>query len=118
MKRIIVYIFLIAGISSCKDTFYVGSVGQHHDTQVLLTNSNFRVLGSFEGTATYRKKQVGIKEKEGIVSSAKQDFLQKAKSAGVELTGSRAIINVVTDIIENKNRITVTYAGEIIEFTK
>jgi hypothetical protein len=118
MKKVIAIILTIVTISSCKETMYVGSVGQQQQTQVVLTNSNFKVLGSFEGSATYSKMQTGIKNKEGIVSAAKADFIHNAKAAGVELTGSRAIVNVVTDVIENKNRITVTYAAEVIEFTR
>ncbi len=118
MKNCILLVLFLTGISSCKETLYIGSAGQQQQTQVVLTNSNFKVLGSFEGSASYSKMQSSIKNKEGLLSSAKADFLQRATAAGVVLTGSRAIVNVVTDVVENKNRITATYSAEIIEFTR
>lgn len=118
MKHLIFGFVVLIGLAGCKSTIYVGNVGQQHQTQVVLTGSNFKVLGSFEGSASYRKQQVGIKDKEGLMSAAKADFLQKANAAGAGLTGSRAIVNVVTDIIENENRITATYSAEVIEFNR
>ena len=52
------------------------------------------------------------------MAGAKQDFLNNARAAGVELTGSRAIVNACVDYITNGDRITVTFSAEIIEFTK
>jgi hypothetical protein len=117
MKRLVILYFTFA-IVSCKYTFYGGSVNQQTQTQVVLSGSNFKVLGSFSGSATYKKQKVSIRTKEGLFTLAKEDMLEKAKAAGITLTGSRTLINIVTDYIENPRRITVTYSADIIEFIK
>lgn len=115
----LVSVVLILGfLSSCKPTFYVGNYGQVNQTQVVLSDAKFKVLGSFTGLATDKKKVVGVKHREGLVAQAKANLLANAKSAGVELTGSRALVNVTVDVIQNENRVTVTVSAEIIEFTK
>ena len=43
-------------------------------------------------------------------------MLEEAKAAGVELIGSRALVNVSVDLIETKKRISATMTAEIIEF--
>ncbi|WP_276975714.1 DUF6567 family protein [Flavobacterium filum] len=118
MKKVIYVTIAIGFLASCKPTFYVGSYGQVNQTQVVLSNSNFKVLGSFTGVATDKKRVVGVKHREGLVAQAKANLLANAKSAGVELTGSRALVNATVDVIQNENRVTVTVSAEIIEFTK
>lgn len=105
-------------ISSCKSTSYTGSIGQVTQTQVVLSGSNFKVLGSFSGTASERIEVIGIKNREGLVAQAKANMLANAKSAGVELTGSRALVNVAVDVIQNDKRVTTTVSAEIIEFLR
>ena len=122
-KTIIIPIsfLLFAILSSCKPTQYGGSnafYGQVNQTQVVLSEANFKVLGSFVGHSTARTSLLSVKDKEGLVTAAKQDFLNNAKAAGVTLTGSRTIINSCVDFLNNDNRVTVTFSGEIIEFTK
>ena len=46
------------------------------------------------------------------------NLLANAKAAGIELTGSRTLINITTAVVQNKNRITVTLSADIIEFVK
>ena len=43
-------------------------------------------------------------------------MLKKAKKEGIELVGSRTLVNVSVDILETKKRITATMSAEIIEF--
>ncbi|MBP5709855.1 MAG: hypothetical protein J6W84_02635 [Bacteroidales bacterium] len=107
--------------TSCKTTQFGGNnafYGQVNQTQVVLSESNFKVLGSFVGHSNTKVKLLSIKDKDGLVAGAKQDFLNNARAAGVELTGSRAIVNACVDYITNGDRITVTFSAEIIEFTK
>ena len=121
MKKIILIICVIIGMSSCKTIQFGGSdsfYGQVNQTQVVLNGNNFRVLGSFTGNATSKKKLFNIKNRDGLVSEAKKEFLNNARAAGVELTGSRAIVNTSVDYMTNMDRITVTFSGEIIEFVK
>jgi hypothetical protein len=105
-------------IMSCKPTVYLGSLGNVNQTQVILTKGNFKVLGSFSGTASSSKMLIGIKNKQGIVAEAKANLLENAKKGGAELTGSRTFINMTTDLVENSGRITATVSAEVIEFTK
>lgn len=121
MKKIVLVICVIIVCVSCKTTSFGGSnafYGQVNQTQVVLNSNNYSVLGSFVGHSTTNVKLFSIKDKDGLVSAAKQDFLNNARSAGVELTGSRAIVNSCVDYMDNGSRITVTFSGEIIEFTK
>jgi hypothetical protein len=111
-------IIVIGLLSSCKLTSYQGNYGQVNQTQVLLTNSNFKILGSFKGVAAAKKIKMSIKDEEGIVSKAKANLLENAKTAGVTLTGSRTLINVTVDLIQNKKMVTATVSAEIVEFTK
>lgn len=123
MRKIIVFAVIIVTVafSSCKTTYFGGSnefYGQVNQTQVVLDNANFRVLGSFVGSSTSRTSLLSVRDKDGLVTAAKQDFLNNAKAAGVTLTGSRAIVNSCVDYLNNGKRVTVTFSGEIIEFTK
>lgn len=123
MKKIVIATFFAAFVLlySCKPTSFGGSnafYGQVNQTQVVLNSANFKVLGSFVGTSSSKTSLLSVKDKEGLVTAAKQDFLNNAKAAGVTLTGSRAIVNTCVDYMNNDNRITVTFSGEIIEFTK
>lgn len=108
-------------ITSCKLTYFDANnayYGQHNQTQVVLSGNNFNVLGSFEGHYSTKVKLVNIKNKEGLVATAKKEFLKNAKAAGVELKGSRAIVNPCVEFVGNGKRTTVTFSAEIIEFTK
>ena len=116
-RKIIAFLFFAIFLFSCKTTtIYTGQIGQGTQTEVSLSESNFNVLGSFTGTSSAKKLTISVKNKSGIISAAKADLLANAKAEGVELKGSRALINITTDIIQNSNRITCTMSAEIIEF--
>lgn len=118
MKRsyIVLTLFAILITASCKPTLYVGNYGEVNQTQVVLSNGNFNVLGSFTGTSMAKKNVTSIKNKSGLIALAKTDLLQNAKNAGVELTGSRTLINISTDIIQNDKHVKVVISADIIEF--
>jgi len=121
MKRLFIILAVIIICSSCKTTQFGGNnafYGQVNQTQVVLNSNNFKVLGSFVGHSSTKVKLFTIKDRDGLVSAAKQDFLNNARAAGVEMTGSRAIVNSCVDYMNNGDRITVTFSAEIIEFTK
>ncbi|MFK7796650.1 MAG: DUF6567 family protein [Aureispira sp.] len=115
-KNTLLLFFILCLFSSCQLTTYGGYIGQSVVTQVELSAANFKVLGSFTGTATAKKVVLGIKDKTGVISAAKKDLIENAKKAGVELTGARTLINLTTDVIQNSNRITCTISAEVIEF--
>lgn len=118
MKKI-TFIIIAAGLfASCKPAMYLGNYGQVNQTQVVLSGANFKVLGSFKGIATQKTFKMSVKDQEGLISMAKANMLASAKAAGIELTGSRALINVCVDVVQNKNKVTATVSAEIIEFTK
>lgn len=119
MKKLYFTIFAaIFLLASCKPVLYMGSYGQVNQTQVVLSEANFKVLGSFTGSATENKAAIGLKNKEGLVAQAKANLISKAKMAGVELTGSRTLTNVSVDVIQNSNKVMVTVSAEIVEFLK
>ena len=107
---------ITTGFASCKPSVHTGGYNQLNQTQTVLSSANFEVLGSFKGTATEKISTGNITDREGIISQAKSKMLANAKVAGVELVGSRALINVSVDIIETKKKITATVSAEIIEF--
>lgn len=122
MKKLFLFVLPMAlCLTACQTTRYGGNrdiYGQVNQTQVVLNQANFNVLGSFSGTATGRASTIYIKGREGLVTQAKQNFLDKARAAGVEMTGPRAIVNTSVDYMTNGDKITVTFTDEIIEFTK
>ena len=121
MKNFLLLVISVLCLTSCKPTYFGGNnafYGQVNQTQVVLNSNNFKVLGSFVGHSSTRTELLSIKDKDGLVSAAKQDFLKNARAAGVELIGSRAIVNSCVDYMSNGDRITVTFSAEIIEFTK
>ena len=116
MKKIIFIVLIAAAFTSCKtSSLYKGGYQQQNQTQTILSSSNFNVLGSFTGTATEKIMTGDISNKQGIISQAKAQMLKKAKEAGIELIGSRALVNVTVDLIETKIRISATMTAEIIE---
>lgn len=115
--RIITLLILAAAITfACKPTDYLGGYNQVNQTQIELSSANFNVLGSFSGMETRKKNQINTKGDLGLVSAAKQNLLNNAKAAGVELTGSRTLVNVTVDVVDNAKRATCTITAEIIEF--
>ncbi len=118
MKKLLFVIITGLLITSCKMTTYTGDYGQVNKTQVVLSSSNFKVLGSFTGTAYAKRTGASIKNDIGLVALAKADLLANAKKEGVELTGSRTMINVVVDFIENTKHVSATVTAEIIEFKR
>ena len=116
MRKIIAAITVFVFLSSCKFTSFDQNYRPVNQTQVILQDANFKVLGSFSGISTAKKMQMSIKEQRGLVAEAKANFLSNAKAEGVILTGSRALVNVSVDVIKNKKHVTATYSGEIIEF--
>ena len=119
MKRLsFTVISCLLFFASCKPIHYVGSYGQGNQTQVVFSEANFRVLGSFTGSVTDKKRARKLDNREGLVARAKADLLARAKMLGVELTGSRTLVNVTVDVVENIKTIRVTVSAEIVEFTK
>jgi hypothetical protein len=117
MKKTIFILVIALALTSCKtSSIYSGGYQQQNQTQTVLSSSNFNVLGSFTGTATEKIMTGNITNKEGVISQAKAKMLEQAKAAGIELIGSRALVNVSVDLIETKKRISATMTAEIIEF--
>jgi len=119
MKTKLLSLFALSALflfTSCKPTVYLGQFGQQVNTQVELKQANFKVLGSFVGQSTARKSRISIKKSGGVIAAAKADLIKNAEAAGVKLTGSRTMINVTVDVVENINRVTCVVSAEIIEF--
>lgn len=119
MKKIYLSVALLIMIfaTSCKASLYDGGYGQINQTQIVLSKSNFNVLGSFTGVAMTKKRSMSIKDKSGLISLAKANLLENAKNSGIELKGSRTLTNVSTDIVQNSKHVKVVMTAEIIEFT-
>ncbi len=124
MKKSLLMVLFCAVVfvfTSCLPVQYGGSnayYGQVNQTEIVLNQNNFNVLGSFSGRAIGNVNAFSVKDKNGLVSQAKQNFLENAKAAGVTLTGGRAIVNSCVDYVTNGKKVAVTFSAEIIEFTK
>ncbi|MCD8402291.1 hypothetical protein LNI98_03980 [Tenacibaculum dicentrarchi] len=118
MKKLMILAVVAVVSISCKTSRYLGDIGQHNQTQVVLNQANFKCLGSFSGESYSKKKKFNFKNNEGALVQAKLNLIENAKNAGVELTGSRALINITTDIIEHDTKVLARVTAEIIEFTK
>jgi hypothetical protein len=118
MKNILLCLFLLISLASCKSVIYTGDYGQLNQTQVVLSNANFTVLGHFKGVVTEKKVKRSIKDMPGLTARAKEKLFENAKSAGVQMEGSRTLVNVTTDMVQTSSWVTVTVSGEIIEFDK
>lgn len=116
LKHVLVAIALVVVGTSCLPTKFSGTYAPLNQTQVVLSSNNFRVLGSFTGVASDKKMKFSVKNKDGLIARAKADLLEKAKAAGVTLDGSRTLVNVTVDVMQNKKRITASVSAEIIEF--
>ncbi len=116
MKNLLIVALALFVLAACKTVIYTGNIGNQVQTQVQLGQKNFKVLGSFTGSATARTATMGIKNAEGLFAEAKSNLISNAKSAGVELTGARTLINVTYDMLQNPNRVHVVIHAEIIEF--
>lgn len=114
---LLVTVGLFVLFSSCKPTMYTTHTSNEINSSVILTKNNFKNLGTFSGLATARMNTIGVKNREGVISEARKNLLQNAKEAGVELTGSRTLVNMSIDAVSNSNRVTVTIVSDIIEFT-
>lgn len=117
MKKVVYALSLATFLTSCA-TIYEADYGNINQTEIVLTNANFNNLGNFHGSVTEKRTKVSIKNMEGLISRAKADLLLNAKNAGVEVKGSRMLVNISVDVMKNFRRITVTVNADVIEFTK
>jgi len=112
----VLLIFLSAIFGSCKST--AGFISHSINTEVQLSQANYKVIGSVTGEATAKSVfGIGINQAD-LFNQARQDMIKKA-----DLTGkSRAIINVTTDMKTRHGLFsvskTVYISGEVIEFIK
>ena len=115
-----IFVVLIAVsiiVSGCGIHNGLTSNVNNHQTDVVLSNKNFKVVARVEGTAGDRYIfGIGGLDKSGLISNARSKMLAKAQLIGK----SRAIIN---ETVEIKNRFvliytdyTVTVSAYIIEF--
>jgi len=103
-------------LASCKPTKFIGNYGQINQTQVILSENNFVNHGTFTGIATEKANKANIKDQNGLLTLARQNFLENAKNAGVNMSGSKTLINTNVDVVKNLKRITVSFTADIIEF--
>lgn len=119
MKKITLSLILMAFLliaNSCSNT--MGSVNHQITTTVTLSEANYKVIASVTGKAT-ASNLFGISmNNSNLVDQARRDMINKANLIG----GSKAIINVTTDVRLQWFFIgatkTVYVSGEVIEFTK
>ena len=115
-KLFFAFVGLLLTLTSCKTSSYAGKVGQQLQTQVVLNQANFKCLGTFTGEAYAKKTQFNFKDNQGAMVKAKLNLLENARNAGVELTGSRVLINITTEVVEHDKKIMARMTAEIIEF--
>ena len=100
-------------VTACATQY--GNIDHQIETPVVLSRANFKVIGSVTGEATRNYFfNVGGWD-QGLYEEAWHNLIKKA-----HLTGTRAIINVTTDIKGEKAAFwgakTVYLSGDVIEF--
>jgi hypothetical protein len=116
MKKVFLMLFATSlFIQSCKPVKYKAYFDKQNTTEVVLSQSNFKVLGHFTGKAIV-KKTTYFKGSEGLLAKAREDLLKNAEEAGYPLTGSRTLINISVDFIESKTKIKAVISADMIEF--
>lgn len=105
-------------MASCRPLQFNGTLGQFNQIPVLLSNANFKVLGTYTGMASMSKAQFSKEKTADLISEAKSNLIDKAKKEGAELKGKRALVNLTADMFQNAKRISLTVSGDIIEITK
>ncbi len=118
MKRVLIFLTAVTLLTSCKEVLYTGQYGNVNQTKIVLDQANYKMLGHFKGIASGLKFSLNIKNREGVISMAKTNFLENVKAAGIELNGSVAFVNVTLDVVQNSNRMVATMTADVIEFTK
>jgi hypothetical protein len=119
MKKNFLFLCIALLMASCKVmTTYTIDHGELNQTSVVLSNANFTILGHFHGTVSEKKLKKNIQEMEGLISKAKTKLYESAKSSGVEMDGSRTLVNVAVDIVQNNKWVSVTVSGDVIEYFK
>lgn len=103
------------GISSALQLNHYATV-----TNVTLSNANYKVMEHVTGSSTQEYiLMIGAMNKPALYSRAKSDLMQNAKLSG----SAKALINIIAE--EHAGGVppfyikrTVTYSGDVIEFTK
>lgn len=121
MKKLLFVAVVICAalLTSCSTHFYSSSNANLAQTEVVLSQNNFKVIGQAEGVATVTQVfGIGGCSQKQVRSNAVAEMYKNAK-----LTGSQAIINVnvkkaVTGFAPIYTRTTYAATGTIIEFTK
>ena len=104
-------------ISGCSGT--IGYLGHSINTEVQLSQKNFKVIKSVTGeaSASYILGLFGP-SKQNLLDQARRDMINKAELVGT----SNAVINVTTDIQINWNILvikkTAYVSAEVIQFTQ
>lgn len=114
MKKYIFYSFVLLLLSACLPSKYIGNYGQYNQTEISLTESNYKILGSYTGKSTIRSKyEFGY---EGMISEARKNLWQNANKEGIKQEGSRILFNVNLEIMYRFTRRMAVVTADIIEF--
>lgn len=120
MKKSILISFILILLASCA-TFNPNVTSANlNQTQVVLTNNNFKIIKRVQGsaTATYILGIGGLNKK-GLVASARKEMFENAN-----LQGAQTIISEHTEWKTSSvipfvwGSATVTTSGYVVEFTK
>lgn len=125
MKKTLIAIFalgMMVAFSSCSTGRYVNNTinTMGNQTQVVLTNANFKIVRTVQTSITYKSNLVKF-DKDQLQQSAYAALMKEAN-----LQGSQALVNVT---MENLQRVSciglfpkednvIIVTGQVIEFTK
>ncbi len=121
MKKLI-YLIATVGVALSLESCSVGRYANNssntnlNQTQVVLSEANFKVVKSVQANCVYEQSTYRFKP-EQLKQSAYAALVKEAK-----LTGAQALINVNIELLEraksNKHTYAVIATGTVIEFTK
>ncbi len=121
MKKIFYAAAIVAAglMTSCASSAYLTTNRNVSQTNVELSQKNYRVIGTVEGSSKVgRVLGIGGLSREAIKANAYADMVKNAK-----LTGSQAIINTTIDMKQRGVfpfywKTVVTSHGQVVEFTE
>ena len=119
MKKIVLIVLTSIVLSSCATHHGLTRNYNQHNTEVVLTQNNFKIIKLVKGEAEAKYIfGIGGLSKDGLIAEAKKQMLASADMEGA----SRTVINETVEIKKSGfpfvSKYKVIVSAQIVEFTK
>ena len=104
--------------SSCR-TIYTGHPVSFENTISIPSQTSYKYLGTYCGTATEVTKRGSIADDKGLVYLAKKDLLDNIKKDNIDVSdGNIRIVNIAVEQTSNRKRVVVSVSADVIQINK